>query len=490
MKTRTFLCGAAALAVAGVALAKDFPLETKILKPQEAMGFPGGSGTFGPIQLKADKVDKEPKPVSKHPLYGRLFGQDLLEKVSMDQAGATNLPGGMKLKLGWLFRLDESKGDGKGFDQLILDLNQNGDLTDDPVIKAVALPKGERLSAGRDEVFFGPIEMARQGQWRPVYYAESMIFNREMLTNRSEDGVLGGMIGMLRLIPGSYLETTINLDGVKRKVGIIDGNANLKLGDIPKPEYAGDESTNKTEATEWDFQPGDSFLVDRDGSGKFEGNQFGTESTWFGPVLYLGATPYKVGITADYATLQVEPWPGPLAELSIRPRGEFVRSVVLAWESASNQWQLIEPQVVDGKCKVPPGRLRLCQCLLEGKSGKKVVLMANGQNNSTTNTLTASAGQTTALVCGAPLQLEISANPMQAGLELMLPDEGPAAQPPAAGARKNSDVVRINVRIVGAGGEAYSTFGKGKNFADDPSPPAVTILKDGKKIGSGNLEFG
>ena len=41
---------------------------------------------------------------------------------------------------GFLFRLDESKGDGKGYDQLIVDMNQNGDLTDDAPAPLVALP--------------------------------------------------------------------------------------------------------------------------------------------------------------------------------------------------------------------------------------------------------------------------------------------------------------------------------------------------------------
>jgi hypothetical protein len=48
-------------------------------------------------------------------------------------------------KLGVAFRLDEPQGKGKGYDRLILDLNRNGDLTDDPVWKAEA----HRPFAGR-----------------------------------------------------------------------------------------------------------------------------------------------------------------------------------------------------------------------------------------------------------------------------------------------------------------------------------------------------
>jgi hypothetical protein len=45
-----------------------------------------------------------------------------------------------------LFRLDESKGTGRGYDRLCIDMNFNNDLSDDPVI---------RVAAGMDNSF-GP----------------------------------------------------------------------------------------------------------------------------------------------------------------------------------------------------------------------------------------------------------------------------------------------------------------------------------------------
>jgi hypothetical protein len=463
MKTTTLFCSALALAMAGTASAKDFPLQFKTLKADQVMEFPGGFGSYGQVRAKADRVLKEPKAVSEHPLYGRWQQQE------------EQKPG-----QGWLFRLDESKGDGKGYDRLILDLNQNGDLTDDPVFKAGSVPKAGPSAASREEALFGPIEMPALGKLRPVYYAQAMIYNRQLLTNQTalERSDLNMYFGMLRFKAGWYLETTVILDGVKRKVGLIDGNANGKLGDAWKPQYFRNEPEDKTEAEEWYFLPGDSFLVDRDGSGKFEGNPFGTESCPWGPILYLGATPLKAAMSADYTSLQVEPWPGPLAELAIQPRGEFVRALTLAWESSSNQWQLLEPQAAGGKVQVPAGRHRLYQCLLEANRGKRDAIMTSAGNQSTTNTLSATAGRTTVLVCGAPLELKVSASR----------DDLPSPVPPGTTEKRN--VVQISASVVGAGGEAYASFGKGKDYKTEPPEPVVTISRDGKRLASANLEFG
>ena len=117
----TFVCGLIAVAAVATASAEDFPLTFRTIAPKDVMAFPGGYGAMGQLRLaKPAKLKKEPKAVSGHPLYG--------ECGEADGAAA------------FLFRLDESKGDGKGYDQLIVDMNQNGDLTDDATIPLVVLP--------------------------------------------------------------------------------------------------------------------------------------------------------------------------------------------------------------------------------------------------------------------------------------------------------------------------------------------------------------
>ena len=119
--------GALAVAAAATASGEDFPLTFRTIPAKDVMSFPGGSGTYGQLGLaKPAKLRKEPKAMSRHPLYG----------VCRDT------PAGPA----FLFRLDESKGDGKGYDQLIVDMNQNGDLTDDPVAQRAVLPADRRAS--------------------------------------------------------------------------------------------------------------------------------------------------------------------------------------------------------------------------------------------------------------------------------------------------------------------------------------------------------
>ena len=117
----TFVCGLMALAAVVAAPAEDFPLSFHTIPAKDVVVFPGGYGTMVQLRLaKPAGLKAEPKAVSNHPLYGE----------------CRETPTAPAL----VFRLDESKGDGKGYDQLIVDMNQNGDLTDDAPASFVACP--------------------------------------------------------------------------------------------------------------------------------------------------------------------------------------------------------------------------------------------------------------------------------------------------------------------------------------------------------------
>src|ERR1035437_725337 len=122
---------------------------------------------------------KEPKAKSRHPLYG----------VCRDLPTSSS----------FLFRLDESKGDSKGYDQLIVDMNQNGDLTDDLVSQRAVLPT-DRRTVLPDQMLFRPIQAPADkavAGGRPVFFAQVYIFNRQLLTSgRADQGI---MIGQLML---------------------------------------------------------------------------------------------------------------------------------------------------------------------------------------------------------------------------------------------------------------------------------------------------
>jgi hypothetical protein len=453
------------LAVALTAGAEDFPLTFRTISAKDVMAFPGGYGAFGQLRLvKPAKLNSEPKAASRRTLYG---------ECRETSTGA-----------GFLFCLDDSKGDGKGYDQLILDMNQNGDLTDDPVVQPVTLPTDRKApSSGTRRLLFGPIQ-APEGKeisgGRPIYFAQVYVNNLSYL--RSGQNVQNVYAGQLRLKAGWYLDTTVELKGVKQKVGVYDGDCNVRLGDVAKPQTyrnAGEET--------WSFGPGDFLLTDADGSGAFDNDTFDTESCPYGPILYFGATPYKVALTADGKSLQVEPWTDSLAEVALQPRGDQVCRVTLAWEESPGRWQLVRAGVAGAKIKTPPGNYRLSSCLLLGKSAPRDQVMVSGDQRVPKKPFVFAAGQANVLRCGAPLDIKVTAEKRKP--ETWELSSGDLRNPPAPS--DSEFVLSINATVRGVDGEIYSEYAKGEKFKDDPLQPTFTVADgSGRKVADGKLEFG
>ena len=127
---------------------------------------------------------------------------------------------------------------------------------------------------------------------RPIYFARVYIYNRQFPGSGQEAQDI--FIGQLMLKAGWYLDTTVDLNGRKQKVGVYDGNSNLRLGDVSQPQTY----TERRKRRSWYFRPGDYLLVDTDGSGSFENDVFQSEAYPFGPILYLGGKPYKVALAS------------------------------------------------------------------------------------------------------------------------------------------------------------------------------------------------
>jgi len=448
------------MAAVVTASAEDFPLTFRTIPAKDVMAFPGGSGTYGQVGVaRPAKLRKEPKAISRHPLYG----------VCRES------PTGPV----FLFRLDEAKGDRKGYDQLIVDMNQNGDLTDDPLVQRAVLPT-DRKTGSSDQMLFGPIqappEKALAGG-RPVYFAQVYLFNRQALIGDRADQ--NSMLGQLMLKAGWYLEATVALDGQKQRVGVYDSDSNLHLGDVSRSMTF----TNRTEIS-WYFRPGDTWLVGADGASGFENDVFQSKACAFGPILYLGAKAYKVALAPDCKTLRVEPWTEALAEVALQPRGDQVRSLVLAWQQPGGQWQLIRPAVTGGKAMLPPGSYRLHSCNLFGESGPRDQVMVSGMQRVPQTPVSIAVGKANTLACGAPLEIKVTTEKTRAALRGQLAED-------TGDAKVDSDsVVRINANVAGAGGEVYSTFQKGEGFRSRPPKPSFTIAQGGRTVASGNLEFG
>jgi hypothetical protein len=443
VKTTAQLCGLAAITALAGASAKEFPLEFKTLNAKEAMSLPGGYGVYGTI-LRASprRLQKEPRALCRRPVYGQL--------------------GDVSGNEGMLFRLEESKGDRQGYDRLILDVNNNGDLTDDPIVKLAEDARPGSEPSRMERLLFGPVEVKvaqLPSDCRALYYAEATFYNRELSDWGERDGVF---MGRVRLRPGWLLQTTVEVDGLKQKVALVDGNSSLRLGD--PPEWRTFDSGGEPS---WYAGPADSFLRDRNGSGKFGDDRTGEEAESLAPVHYFGPAPYTISLGPDCKTLRVEPYREPVAELTVGPHGETVSRITLAWEQSPGQWYLLSPVVAGGKVKVPAGNYRLYTCQLDAKASDGQPLQLTAYKRTIKPSLKAEAGAPGELRCGAPLEVKVTAE------------------------RDGADKLNINAVTVGAGGETYVRYAKGKDLDQEPAKPVFTIQDaNGKEVASGNLAFG
>jgi hypothetical protein len=319
-----------------------------------------------------------------------------------------------------------------------------------------------------------------------VCFAQSHLYNRHLLSGSLDRELY---FGQLRLKPGWYLEAAVTLKGIREKVAVVDSNGDLRLGQPwqLKPS-AGRDQTN------WTISPGDSFLQRPAGSARFENRLFTTECSPypftlqcspFGSILYCGAKPWRIAMSGDGQQLHVEPWPGPLAEFWVQPKGRQVRSLSLAWENPADRWQLIKANVLKGKALLPPGRYRLYGCSVEGRAGLFHRLRATAFDRNLKNSFFAESGRVSTISCGPPMKIKVAAN--------WQPSESAdrADSRAASNTSPSERVLRISATAVGAGGETYSAWGIGQAFDQDPQRRVFVIRRqDGRQVASGNLEFG
>jgi hypothetical protein len=276
----------------------------------------------------------------------------------------------------------------------------------------------------------------------------------------------------MQVKPGCSLETTVDLDGVKQKIALVDASGNFRFGD--KTEV-GLLKMPDGEQLCMPQQMGDTILRDRNGSGKFESDAMNSEADPLSSVVYFGANPYTLTVSDDLAKVAVEPYSGPMGELAIQ-NGAKIEAVALARETSADKWEALTLPGSSGKVKVPAGTYQLLGCQLAGKEGNGAVTMAGGRNNRTKSTaFSVEAGKSATLKCGPPLQLQVQAERRTPGLLTAIFAGG-------------SRAIDINLSVAGAGGEIYNVFRKGDGEAD---PPKFKILDEqGKEIASGNLEYG
>jgi hypothetical protein len=456
MDMRKPLCLLMTLAVAPLAGAGDFPLQVKELTLTEAKTLPGNSGGYSsPSWQKPAGIKRTPKSVSSKPLYGVLTS-----------------PNPLISQPGMAFMLDESGGTGQGFDRLYVDLNRNGDLTDElPASKTTG--ETRVISSAARWVNFGPIKLPAArvtGQWQPAFYVEVYLY--APLTNVTTTASVVRPPAYVRFYAANYLETTITVEGASHKAGLVDGNCNFALPD-PADFY---QPRAASGSANWLARPADYFLCDRNGSGKFERTLAANESERFASIVYFTASPWSLAVSKDLKTLSLEPYAKATGILSLK---KDQQELTMAWEKAPNQWEIISPTVKDGKAIVPVGNYRLVAATLGGRTATGDDLKAVSSSIEGV-VFRVSAGNNTPPPVGLPLSLDLTAS---------------KTETPAVGlltktfAASKDTTVRMNVAILGAAKEKYSSFTEGQRTYSQ-KPRWEVIGPSGKSVASGDFEYG
>jgi len=428
----------------GWAGAADFPLEWKTFTTEEAPHVPGGGAVGGLYFKRPGHVTNEPKAVSRKPLYGAQRFREGAPLVT--------------------YRLDESKGTARGYDRLIFDLNNNGDLRDDPAFAGTSMARPKPLPGW---IVFGPIEPETEktaGLLPSRVYAIVELQSDELALFANRDTASG----ILRLHSAGYLEATVEIDGAREKVGLVDRTRNGRL------------TGGSAEAGDGQYLPldgSDALLRDRNGSGCFDLNLCETESDWPADLAAFGANIYRISLAKDCRSVHLERYTGPTGRLKIAEHPERVHLVRLERQLANGRAMPFAPVLIEGTAVVPAGTYEFRSCALVARMPDGSTAMTWGMLGDPKERIEIEAGQTKALRCGPPLEIRID-----------------ASKTLGRSAGRNAEPVRqidLGAALIGTAGEQYIWSLRGVNATPEVKPPRFRVFdENGSEIGSGQFEYG
>ena len=433
-------------AMAAPGFAAEYPLEMKQFPSTDLERLYGLPGDWGHLMTaKGDGIKNEPPAPSSNSIYG---------VVPFDGPG----------QKGMALRIDQSDGASKKYDLLILDLNRNGDLSDDQVIRAA---HHELEGSSSQVAVFGPFEMNadEDGPWRLTMFGLMNAYNLEAIGQTRYNTYAG----MFALIPACYLQADIEVGGVKERIGFVDGNGDMRVGDT-----AG-------------FN-GDMLLRDRGGSGGFDTGMGVNESETMKEIVYFAGKPHRMVLAEDFKTVSVEPYDGPMGKLASRGL-KSVRALTLARKAETAEWDMLDPHPVDGQVSIPVGTYSLSAVTINATDEQGRKWTSEAYCPKVEKTVEVDEGETAAFPVGEPFELKISAGVSgSSGKTGFLGALASALSQMAIESMDSEKKITLNVQVVGAGGETYSRF-----FVDGQpveAPRFVVKNKDGKQVASGQFEYG
>ena len=205
--------------------------EERILQRVKTQYLPWNQGrSMTPAFIKA--VKKEPAVYESNTLYRGVI------QFGSDQYG---------------FVLDSSNLKRKGFNKLYFDRNLNGDLTDDPIIEARALPKGVHFGSGIILREFPRQDLTVNAGGKSYNYSFFLTVSSD------ERGSIRGSLHHARayITPGAFRMGKVVLNGKTHSIRLLDFNSNGRFDDVTVIRDRVNKRTSRIYYT-----PGDRLLLD------------------------------------------------------------------------------------------------------------------------------------------------------------------------------------------------------------------------------------
>ncbi len=409
----------------------EFPLKEYVMTFSNAYNYPYNSGPYlyyydyygsKPSQLRA-----EPAQVSAKPLY--CFGY--------------NIP--------ILGRLDSSTLPGTNYDRLILDLNGNYDLTDDPV-----WPVQTIIVSGTKHNVFGPIRPAAGGQatnFQYGFYCDANFYDN------------GDKYAYTYLYPASRFEADVTLGTRSQKFVLLNGDANGHLGDYASATriYWNPNQYYYTAITSRDW-----LLRDFNNSGAIDYSGYNREKQYLAKVIHIQGKPYSFFISPTGQAIQLEPYIGPVGYLAPVSKPEVIQDLELVRQAGVVEGEPMVAEINQGRLELPAGNYQLYATTIYYNDNKGRYISAQGILDHPRDQLVVSPGQSTSIACGSPIAMQVVADKSTNGSQVTL---------------------NLTVKFVGAYEETFSGISVTKNYST--VYPVLKITDDQNKLlESSNLSFG
>ncbi|MGD1083376.1 MAG: hypothetical protein ABSA47_01345 [Verrucomicrobiota bacterium] len=248
------------------------------------------------------------------------------------------------------------------YDRLYIDSNGNGRLDDKKPLQA-------RVDSS--ESTFPPATLVFKGEDGPITY------NLDFLLYQFQNGAVvnGPVPAELLVSPGGWYEGLVNFDGVKKRVQLIDGNANGSFNDVAEDPYQSDRV-------------------------RIEGDK--TAERFLGRMLEVDGKFFRVEVARDGAFVKVQKVenatlgrvlvPTNISEVSVYGQnGHFVR------------------KPVNGEFTLPEGGYRIVEWTINRKDEKGAAWTLTGSAFPKTATFDVAADRTNTLEIGEPVRAVLGA---------------------------------------------------------------------------------